>query len=53
MLQIFQFGLRSGLTSTAHHELGEPASEARKQIIRENMIEVPEIKSEIDKMNRG
>lgn len=50
MLQIFQFVLRSGLTSIAHHELGEPSSEPRKQIIRENMIEIPEIMSRIDEM---
>lgn len=52
MLQIFQFVLRSGLTSIAHHELGELSSEPRKEIIRENMIEMPEIMSGIDKMNR-
>lgn len=49
---MFQFGLRSGLTSILQHELGEPSSEPRKEIIRENMIEIPEIMSGIDKMNR-
>lgn len=52
MLQIFQFGLRNGPTSIVHYELGELSSEPRKEIIRENMVEMPEITSGIDKMNR-
>lgn len=41
LLQMFLFGLRSGLTSILQHELGELSSEPIKEIIRENMIEMP------------